>query len=132
LPILISTHSNMNGCSVVVLFAGLTMLLCGLREMDRREKVEEARRETERILAAQEAEVAARKVIHRADGWPYMRHASAAGICKDVKVVRYHPIPDRPPSQWVRGHCCSTRIPPLPGGRSAGVMNCCHVASAWC
>jgi hypothetical protein len=32
------------------------------REMERREKVEEARRETERILAAQEAEVAARKV----------------------------------------------------------------------
>jgi hypothetical protein len=30
--------------------------------MERREKVEEARRETERILAAQEAEVAARKV----------------------------------------------------------------------
>jgi hypothetical protein len=30
--------------------------------MDRRAKVEEARRETERILAAQEAEVAARKV----------------------------------------------------------------------
>jgi F0F1-type ATP synthase membrane subunit b/b' len=30
--------------------------------MQRREKVEEARRETERILAAQEAEVQARKV----------------------------------------------------------------------
>lgn len=32
------------------------------REMERREKVEEARRETERILAEQEAEVAKRKV----------------------------------------------------------------------
>ncbi|KAF8064553.1 AVT1D [Scenedesmus sp. PABB004] len=32
-----------------------------LKEMERREKVEEARRETDRILAAQEAEVAARK-----------------------------------------------------------------------
>lgn len=30
--------------------------------MERREKVEEARRETQRILSAQEAEVAARKV----------------------------------------------------------------------
>jgi hypothetical protein len=30
-------------------------------EVERREKVEEARRETERILAAQEAEVKARK-----------------------------------------------------------------------
>lgn len=32
------------------------------REMERREKVDEARKETERILAAQEAEVADRKV----------------------------------------------------------------------
>lgn len=31
------------------------------REVERREKVEEARRETERILAQQEAEVQARK-----------------------------------------------------------------------
>lgn len=40
----------------------LCVLLAHCREMERREKVEEARRETERILAAQEAEVAARKV----------------------------------------------------------------------
>lgn len=37
-----------------------------LREMERRDKVEEARRETERILAAQEAEVAARKAAMEA------------------------------------------------------------------
>jgi hypothetical protein len=36
------------------------VFLC--REMERREKVEEARRETEGILAEQEAEVARRKV----------------------------------------------------------------------
>ena len=35
--------------------------MCTYREVERREKVEEARRETERILAAQEAEVKARK-----------------------------------------------------------------------
>lgn len=41
-----------------------TMLL---REMERRDKVEEARRETERILAAQEAEVQQRKArLHHA------------------------------------------------------------------
>lgn len=38
-----------------------------LREMERRDKVEEARRETERILAAQEAEVQQRKArLHHA------------------------------------------------------------------
>lgn len=36
--------------------------VCVCREKERREKVEEARRETERILAEQEAEVARRKV----------------------------------------------------------------------
>lgn len=36
--------------------------VCACREKERREKVEEARRETERILAEQEAEVARRKV----------------------------------------------------------------------
>lgn len=35
--------------------------VCCHREMERREKVEEARKETERILAQQEAEVRARK-----------------------------------------------------------------------
>lgn len=38
------------------------------REMERREKVEEARRETERILAEQEAEVAKRKVSTVGEG----------------------------------------------------------------
>lgn len=42
--------------------------LPGCREMERREKVEEARKETERILTAQEAEVAARKVGHSPAG----------------------------------------------------------------
>jgi hypothetical protein len=41
--------------------ANVVRIAC-CREMERREKVEEARRETERILAAQEAEVQARKV----------------------------------------------------------------------
>lgn len=42
------------------------MFVCACREMERREKVEEARRETERILAEQEAEVARRKVRNTA------------------------------------------------------------------
>jgi hypothetical protein len=44
------------------MISSLKNILVSCREMERREKVEEARRETERMLAAQEAEVAARKV----------------------------------------------------------------------
>lgn len=46
------------------------------REMERREKVEEARRETERILAEQEADVARRKV----GGIDWGRHIQLGGL----------------------------------------------------
>lgn len=72
-------------------------MLCYCREMERREKVEEARRETERILAEQEAEVARRKVC-------------GGSRCCDSHVLQQMPAM---PHKWLAtakgGHVVSAR-----------------------
>lgn len=57
------------------------VLVC--REMERREKVDEARRETDRILAEQEAEVQARKVC----GYPFFNKHAAGHMCPTASVI---------------------------------------------
>jgi hypothetical protein len=66
----------------------LCVLMCLRREMERREKVEEARRETERILAEQEAEVACRKVCAGGATWlPGSLASHAARTCVSTAYV---------------------------------------------